>query len=102
MPHRIPQEGLKEHQVEVFRLAKMVWGDLRETNKLVEKFIVQKGEGVLGCHFVKRHSAAGYQAPGPAARGLQRLGCSVRDLENASDNVEAMAYVLKVRSLNSK
>ena len=38
MPQTISQEGLKEHlnQVEVFRLANMVWGDLRIKHKRVQ------------------------------------------------------------------
>ena len=56
MPQTISQEGLKEHlnQIEVFRLANMVWGDLRIKHKHVQKLTTQKGEGVFGCHFVNQ------------------------------------------------
>ena len=44
MPQTISQEGLKEHlnQVKVFRLANMVWGDLRIKHKRVQKLTTQK------------------------------------------------------------
>ena len=44
MPQTISQEGLKEHlnQIEVFRLAKMVWGDLKIKHKRVQKLTTQK------------------------------------------------------------